>query len=218
MEGRPKASPAWMVKWLFSRLRYSKASRCRVGGKPASAPHDVEADHAEVAVAVGELGDLLGAGGVPHRGEQGADADAVAVLAGQALAFAEALVDGLDDLFQGQPGFEVLFGCVADLGVDDAVGGQVLGALGGDPYEGLAGLHHADGVRERLQVAFERAGVGGFAEPGAEPVRVGLGQGAVARLAGEVDDGPRADATVEMVVQQHLGGAADLVRVREAEA
>ena len=27
-----------MVKWAFSRRRYSNASRCRVGGKPASAP------------------------------------------------------------------------------------------------------------------------------------------------------------------------------------
>jgi hypothetical protein len=38
MLGRPKPSPAWIVKWAFSRRRYSKASRCRVGGKPASAP------------------------------------------------------------------------------------------------------------------------------------------------------------------------------------
>ena len=38
MLGSPNASPAWMVKWAFSRRRYSKASRCRVGGKPASAP------------------------------------------------------------------------------------------------------------------------------------------------------------------------------------
>ena len=38
MLGSPNASPAWMVKCAFSRCRYSKASRCRVGGKPASAP------------------------------------------------------------------------------------------------------------------------------------------------------------------------------------
>ena len=38
IDGSPKASPAWIVKWAFSRWRYSKASRCRVGGKPASAP------------------------------------------------------------------------------------------------------------------------------------------------------------------------------------
>ncbi len=38
MLGSPNASPAWIVKWAFSRRRYSNASRCRVGGKPASAP------------------------------------------------------------------------------------------------------------------------------------------------------------------------------------
>ena len=38
MDGNPNASPAWMVKCEFSRCRYSKASRCRLGGKPASAP------------------------------------------------------------------------------------------------------------------------------------------------------------------------------------
>ena len=32
IDGVPKASPAWMVKWKFSRWRYSKASRWRVGG------------------------------------------------------------------------------------------------------------------------------------------------------------------------------------------
>ena len=61
---------------------------------------DVEADDAQVAVAVGEFGDLQGAGRVPHRGEQGADADAVAGGAGPPLALAEALVDRLDDLLQ----------------------------------------------------------------------------------------------------------------------
>ena len=51
---------------------------------------------------------------------------------GPPLALPEALVDGLDDLFEGQAGFQVLLGGVADLGVDDAVLGEVLGALGGD--------------------------------------------------------------------------------------
>ena len=32
IDGSPKASPAWMVKWEFSRCRYSNASRWRVGG------------------------------------------------------------------------------------------------------------------------------------------------------------------------------------------
>ena len=38
MLGSPKASPAWIVAWKFSRCTYWKASRWRVGGWPASAP------------------------------------------------------------------------------------------------------------------------------------------------------------------------------------
>ncbi len=32
MLGSPKASPAWIVAWKFSRITYWNASRCRVGG------------------------------------------------------------------------------------------------------------------------------------------------------------------------------------------
>ena len=38
MDGSPKPSPAWMVMWKFSRATYWKASRCLLGGLPASAP------------------------------------------------------------------------------------------------------------------------------------------------------------------------------------
>ena len=38
MDGSPNPSPAWMVMWKFSRATYWKASRCRLGGLPASAP------------------------------------------------------------------------------------------------------------------------------------------------------------------------------------
>ncbi len=38
MDGSPNPSPAWIVMWKFSRATYWNASRCRVGGLPASAP------------------------------------------------------------------------------------------------------------------------------------------------------------------------------------
>src|SRR5262249_47768413 len=38
MEGSPNPSPAWIVMWKFSRATYWNASRCRLGGLPASAP------------------------------------------------------------------------------------------------------------------------------------------------------------------------------------
>ncbi len=179
---------------------------------------DVEADHAEVAVAVGEFGDLQGAGRVPHGGEQGADADAVTGGPGPPLAFPEALVDGLDDLFEGEPALQVLLGGVAHLGVDDAVLGEVLGALGGDPDQGVAGLHDADGVGEGLEVPLQRTGVGCLAEPGAEPVRVGLRELRVARGSGEFDDRAGAQPAVEVIVQQNLRRPADVVRRRRPRA
>lgn len=101
---------------------------------------------------------------------------------------------------------------VAHLGVDDAVLGEVLGALGGDPDQRVTGLHDADGVREGLQIALQGAGVGGLVEPEGELVGVGVGQVGVARLAGQVDDGAGAQSAVEVVVQQNLGRPADLVR------
>ena len=97
MLGSPKASPAWIVKCAFSRRRYSKASRKRVGGKPASAPAMSKPAHLAVAVAHGELGDLAPVGGVPHRGEQGAHADGRTGRGRLLLSLPEAGEHGLDD-------------------------------------------------------------------------------------------------------------------------
>ena len=92
-----------------------------------------------VAVGDGELGDLHRAGRVPHRGEQLADHDPAA---GGGCALVEALLHRLDDLVQGEPGAQVLLGGVADLGVDHAVGRQVLDALARHPGQRRRGLHH----------------------------------------------------------------------------
>ena len=135
IEGSPNASPAWMVKWKFSRRRYSNASRCRVGGNPGLGAGDVESDDAPVAVGDGQLGDLARAGGVAHRGRQRADPDDVAPLGSGGLAGAEPGEDGVHDLLEAQPAVGVLFGRPAHLGVDDPVVGEVLGALAGDPFD-----------------------------------------------------------------------------------
>ena len=60
-----------------------------------------------------------------------------------------------------------------------------------------------DGVVERLQVALERARARGLLEPGAQRLRVPSGQ-LVPGSGREVEDRLRAQATVEVVVQQHL--------------
>ena len=108
-----------------------------------------------------------------------------------------------------EPLADVQLGREADLGVDDAVGGEVLRALGRDPGERPAGLHDADGVREGLEVALEGAGVGRLDEPAAERLGVGRGQRVVAGLGGQLDDRGRAQPAVEVVVQQRLGRAPD---------
>src|SRR5690606_28089351 len=81
----------------------------------------------------------------------------------------------------------------------------------GDPDEGLAGLHDADGVLEGLQVALQGTGVGRLLEPPAQLAGIGRRQPVVTAVAGQVHDGLGAQTTVEMVVQQHLGRAPDLV-------
>jgi hypothetical protein len=90
-----------------------------------------------------------------------------------------------------------------------AVVGQVLGALGGHADQRVGGLHDGHGVPEGLQVAHQRAGVGGVEEPAAQRRHVGGGQRAVADGVGELDHRGGAQAAVEMIVEQHLGRVAD---------
>ena len=91
-----------------------------------------------------------------------------------------------------------------DLGVHDAVGGEVLGALGGDALDRIAVLHHADRVGEGLEVQHEVVALGAAVEPRRQLVDVGGRQLVVAELLGQLDDGRRPHTTVEVVVQQHL--------------
>ena len=71
-------------------------------------------------------------------------------------------------------------------------------------------LHHADGVLERLEVEVEVVAECALGEPPGELVDVGGGEG-VSGLSCELDDRRRAQPSVEVVVQQHLGSPPDLV-------
>ena len=93
-----------------------------------------------------------------------------------ALPEPEALEHRLDHLVEGQPAVDVQLGREAHLGVDDAVVGQVLGALGGHPHEGVLGLHDADRVLERLEVEVEVVPVGARVNHWRQLVDVGRGQ------------------------------------------
>src|SRR4029077_12699442 len=116
---------------------------------------DVEADDALVPEADRQLGDLEGPRRVPHRGDETAHGDAASLGAGGLLAIGEAGQYGVDDGVERQPAVDVQLGCEPDLGVDDVVGRQVVDTLVGDPVQRLRRLHHADGVGERFEVAFQ---------------------------------------------------------------
>ena len=92
-----------------------------------------------------------------------------------------------------------------DLGVDDAVGGEILGAFTGDPFDRRGGLHHAHGVSERLQVQGEVLAVGALQHPCGEFVGIGSGEIGIAGFVGKLDDRRGSQPTVEMVVEQDLG-------------
>ena len=96
------------------------------------------------------------------------------------------------------------------LGVDHAVGRQVLGALGRDPDQRLPGLHHRHGVAEGLEVQLEPAALRGGRSHSARPAASSAGSRRYPP-GGQLDDGLRAQPTVEVIVQQHFGSAADLL-------
>ena len=132
------------------------------GGRVAGlAAGDVEADHAGVAVAHGQLGDLGGVGGVAHGRDDRADRERRCrrCRGGSPRRTASTTSSSV------RPVAQVLLGREAHLGVDDAVGGEVLGALLGHPDEGVLRLHHADGVVERLEVEHEVLPGGALGEP-----------------------------------------------------
>ena len=167
---------------------------------------DVEADGALVAVADGEFGDLLAAVGVAHGRDQLAHLDLPAGLGHGVHAGFEPFLDGLDNLVQGQSLLQVLLRCPAHFAVHHAVVREVLHELLGDAEQAFLGLHDGDGVVERLKVADQRAGVGGFAEPFAQRDGV-CGREGVAHCLRQLNDGGRAQAAVQVVVKGYLGQA-----------
>ena len=181
-------------------------------------PGHVEPDDAGIAPADGALGDLDRAGRLAHRGDQHLHDDRVAGLLGPGGAQLEALEIGGDDLVEGEAALGRELRGIADLGVDDAVGRQVLGTFGGDPDDRVALLHDADRVRERFEVELQALAVGTPAEPGGELVDVRGGQAVVAELRGQVDHRGRAEPTVEMVVQERLGRSNDGRQIRHGRS
>ncbi len=94
-------------------------------------------------------------------------------------------------------------GSEPDLGVHDAVGGEVFDRLPSHPGDRLGGLHHGDGVDERLQVALEGSRPA-LIEPVGEVVGI-VGGKDVAYGRGQLDHGGGPEAAVEVVVEDDGG-------------
>src|SRR5580692_5775724 len=186
---------------VLERVQVPARRPARLGAR------DVEADHALIAVADGQLGDLQRPGRRAHRGEQGVHRDPAPF-----ATLPEALENRLDHLVQAQPAFGVQLRHEPDLGVDHAVGGQVRGAFGRDPAQRVRGLHDRDRVPERVQVDLEVAAVRAFGQPAGQLLDVVAGQVAVADLVGQLEYGLRAQAAVQMIVQQDLRDSPDLIK------
>ena len=103
----------------------------------------------------------------------------------------------------------MLLRCPADFAVHDAVVGKVFHEFLGHAEEALFGLHHGDRVVKRFEVADQGAGVCGFAEPLPQRHRIGGRQG-VPHGFRKFDDGGRAQAAVQVVVQGYLGEALEV--------
>ena len=160
-----------------------------------------------------QLGDLHRAGGLAHRGdEQLASTIGWPAAAARSVPMRNPSSIASTTSSRVRPRSGDSSGAIPDLGVDDAVGGQVLGALGGDPHDRVALLHDA---RRCARTSRGRAPAScgrrrGGTRRRARPTSVGR-EVRVAELRGEVDDRRRPQAAVEVVVEQRLGRPADRV-------
>ncbi len=176
IDGRPKLSPAWIVAWKFSRWISWNASRCRVGGKPASGPA-----MSKPTTPSSRCRTASSAASTERAAWRIAETSSfIAIrrpsLPRSLLALAEAGEDRRHRLVEREPAFGRELGRVPHLGVHDAVGGEVFGALGRDALDRVARLEQGDRVAEPLEVELEALAVGAAQEPAGELGRVARGQ------------------------------------------
>ncbi len=175
-----------------------------VGREPIFGFGDVEANHAVIAAVDCGAGNLKSVIEMVHSRADHPDGEV-----GSRRTGGEANEHGIDDLVKAETLFGVEFGREPDLGIDDAVGGEVFGALTGNLRGRRCGLHHCDGVRECLEVQREILPVRPSQHPGRQRVGIGCGEAGLPDLVGEFDDCCRTQATVEVVVEQDLGCTTD---------
>ena len=172
---------------------------------------DVEAGDPDVAVTHCKLGDLARTRRGAHCRQQRSDDDRSSRHLGAPHRLVEAREHRLEHFLERQAALGVQLGGKTHLGVDDTVLDQVLDALFGDSLERFGGLHHADGMGEALQVANKVAPGSSRYEPRRELLRIGRRQVAVTVLGSELHHCGRPQAAVEVVVEEHFRGTANLV-------
>ncbi len=128
----------------------------RVAGLRAG---DVEPDHALVPKPDRQLGDLPRHRGMPHRGDQTTHHDGTPGGGRRLLSVGESRQHGVDHRVERQAPVDVQLRGEPHLGVDHRVRGQVFHAFVGNAVQRLRRLHHRDGMRERFEVALQRAAV-----------------------------------------------------------
>ncbi len=138
------------------------------GRKSVLRAGEVESDGAAAAEVDREPGDLEGTVALTHRCEQLSDADVVPAGVGGILPLFDALLHGFDGLLERETAQDVLLGRPPRLTVDDAVGGEVLHELAGDPAERIGGLQDGGRQGERLEEIDERPRIGLVGDPVAD--------------------------------------------------
>ena len=171
-----------------------------LGRVPHLIARQIEAHHSAVPVRHGQLGHLQAGHGVhaSHGAQDDAPADAVRLAPPL-----QPLEHRLQHLIVGEAAAGVEERREARLRVHDAVAREVLDRLERDALQGLGVLHDGDREVEPLKVLLEVADVRTLVEAPLELLDVVGGQ-VDAVLAGEIDDGARAQSSVEMIVQQHF--------------
>ena len=155
-------------------LAADEVERVQMAGRPIARlrPGDIEPDDARIAPADGALGDLDRAGGLAHRGD-----DRASRRSGGRPRRPRPRRRGTRrasprlDLVEGQATSRAQLRGHPDLGVDDAIGGEVLGAFRGDAGDRVALLHDPERVHERLEIQLQALAVGAAPEPGASARR-----------------------------------------------
>ena len=170
------------------------------GGIAGLLTGDVEADHPVVAVVEGHLGHVDRARRRAHRSAQQPHGQS-----GAGRPLGQPLQHGIGRLVHRQAALDAQLRGHPHLCVHHPVGGQVGGALGCDALDRLAPLHQRHHMGKRLQVQAQVTPVGAAVKPLRQLDRVGAGQSVVTGLLGQLDQRARPGATVEVIVQQHLG-------------